>query len=388
MDFEFTRDQQMLRESVRDFVKRYCTKERMRELDETGEFPHDLWDKMAELGYLGVAIDEEYGGTGGDIVSQIIVAEELARGMAGVTWAWGTTSCFGGKSVGLYGTDKQKQFFLPQICEGKLKFAFSITEPGGGTDILGAMTTFAREVDDGFIVNGTKIFTTAANVADYLLLVARTKKKEELIKKSDGITVFLVDARSPGIEKRFIPKLGMKAVHTCEVFYRDVKVPKENVLGEVHKGWSQLVSTLNNERIILAAVCCGVGQAVLEDAVEYARERKAFGKPIGQFQAIQHYIADIAMELEQARLLTYKAAWLQSLGRPCGLESAMAKVVASDMAVKAADLGIQILGGYGYTLDYDMQRYWRDIRILQIGPISNEMARNYIAMELGLPRSY
>ncbi len=388
MDFSFTKDQELLRNMVCEFVRRECPREYIRQIDERGEFPHDLWEKMAEAGLHGIAIPEEYGGAGGDVISQVIVAEELAKSLAGLTWIWATSSCFGGKSIGVYGTEEQKRRFLPKIARGEIKISISVTEPGGGTDVLGALLTFAEEKGDHFIINGTKMFTTGADVADYLLLLARTNR--DVRKRSEGTSVFIVDAKSSGIKVRPIKTLGLRAFHTCEVVYENVRVPKENLLGEKDKGWQQLVATLNNERVLLAGISIGIAKSVLQDAIEHAKKRYAFGRPIGQYQAIQHYIANIALEIEMAELLTYKAAWLQTQGRwaESGLESTMAKIAASEAAIRAADHGIQILGGYGYTMEYDMQRFWRDARIYAIGPISNEMGRNYIAQWLGLPRSY
>lgn len=388
MNFEFTPEQQALRQHVREWVDRYCPQELMTRMDLEESFPQDLYDKMTDAGFHGVSLPEEYGGSGGNIIDQMIVAEELGRRLAGVTWMWAITSCFGGKSIGLFGTPEQKRRWLPGIIEGKYKVAIAITEPGGGTDILGAMRTFAEDQGDHYLVNGSKIWSTGAHIADWLLLIVRTRKLEDCQKKWDGITVMVVDAKSPGITARPIPKLGLKALGSCEVFLDNVKVPKENVLGTPGDGWKQLLGTLNNERILLGAICCGIGDGVLEEALKYASERQAFGRPIGAYQAIQHYIADMKIEIEAARMVMYKAAWLQSLGRECGIEATATKILTSEAAFKAADRGIQILGGYGYALEYPMQRYMRDARLFRIGPVTNEMARNYIAQNLGLPRSY
>src|SRR5690606_17339805 len=215
----------------------------------------------------------------------------------------------------------------------------------GGTDLLGGMRTKARKVDGGWRITGQKMWSTAAHVADYLLLLAISD--EEAPKRTQGKTLFLVPADSPGVETRQIPKLGMRAVGSCEVFLDDVFVPDDLVLGEVGRGWYQLLGTLNNERIMVAALALGVLDGVIEEAMRYVKEREAFGKPIGQFQILQHYIADMLIWQEQAELLTFKAAWLQSRGEECGKEANMAKIVASDAAVAAADRGIQILGGMG-----------------------------------------
>jgi acyl-CoA dehydrogenase len=385
MSFDFTDEQRLFRQSVRDFVERECPKERARAWEQSEEFPWELWEALTKAGLHGVGVAEEYGGQGGDIIDQMIVAEQLARNLAGLTWAWGITSFSGAKSVGLYGTQAQKRAIIPDMVAGRRMFAIALTEPGGGTDVLGQMRTRAQKVDGGWRVSGTKIWSTCAHVADTLLLVARTNEGE---KPSRGITVFLCDAKGEGVRATPIPKLGMRCIGSCEVQLDDVFIPDENVLGEVDEGWKQLVGTLNNERIMVAALCCGILEGVLEDAVRYASDRVAFSKPIGQFQALQHGIANIHMDLETSRLHTYRAAWLQAQGRPCGVESTMAKCLASEAAVRAADFGIQLLGGYGYALEFDMQRYWRDARLYRIGPISNEMSRNYIGESLGLPRSF
>ncbi|HEY8340379.1 MAG TPA: acyl-CoA dehydrogenase family protein, partial [Egibacteraceae bacterium] len=340
----------------------------------------------AEAGFHAIGIPEEYGGQGGDVITQMIVARELSRSLAGLTWVWGLSSFAGGKSIGLYGTEEQKRRLLPQLARGELRFAIAVTEPGGGTDVLGAMSTYADKVDGGWRINGRKIWSTQAHLADYLLLLARTDRQPA--KKTQGLTVFLVPGKAEGLETRTIPKLGMRAVGSCEVFLDDVFVPDDLVLGEVGRGWYQLLGTLNNERIMVAALALGVLDGVIEEAMRYVKEREAFGKPIGQFQILQHYIADMLIWQEQAELLTFKAAWLQSRGEECGKEANMAKIVASDAAVAAADRGIQILGGMGYSMETQMQRYWRDARLWRIGPLTNEMAKNTIAEMAGLPRSF
>jgi acyl-CoA dehydrogenase len=249
------------------------------------------------------------------------------------------------------------------------------------------MRTRATKVDGGWLVNGGKVWTTGANVATYLLLVCRTAPPEDG-KKHLGITGLLVDPATPGVSMEPIPALGLNCLDSFTMSYDNVFVPDENVLGEPNEGWKLLTHTLNNERILTAAMCVGIAQAALDDALAYAKEREAFGRPIGQFQSIANYLVDMRVAVEQARLLTYRAAWLQAKGKPCGPESTMACMVASKAVSKVADDGIQILGSYGYSLEYPMQRYWRDTRQLRIGPISNEMAANYLASTMGLPKSY
>jgi len=387
MDFDLTDEQKLFRSTVHEWVEKEAPKSYANELERREhEYPFELWDKMTAAGFHGISVPEEYGGQGGDIVMQMILARELSRSLAGLTWVWGNTSFAGAKSVGLYGSEEQRQKLLPAIAEGKARCTIGFTEPGGGTDLLGAMRTFARRADGGWVLNGSKTWCTQAHVADYILLLARTDREVE--KRHHGVTLFLMPRESEGVSITHIPKLGMRAVSSCDVGLDDVFIPDEWVLGEPGNAWRMLVPTLNNERILLAAFCVGILDGVLEDALRYAREREAFGRPIGQFQSLQHYIAEIAMWRRQAELMTLEAAWLQANGRDCFQETSMAKVVASDYANRAADLGIQILGGMGYAAETDMQRYWRDSRLFRIGPVTNEMARNSIAEQLGLPRSF
>jgi acyl-CoA dehydrogenase len=262
----------------------------------------------------------------------------------------------------------------------------AFSEPAGGTDLLGGMQTEATRCDGGWRIRGEKIWSTCANVADYLLLMARSSPRGE--RRADGISVFLVPRESPGVTVTPLSKLGMRAVSSCSVHCDDVFVPDELLLGEEGKGWYQSTRTLNNERLMNAAFCLGMLDGVLEDALDHMKTRHAFGKPIGQFQILQHYIADIAMWQKQGELLLLHTASLQNRGLPSAVESGMVKTLCSEYVSKAADLGIQILGGMGYSAETDMQRYWRDSRLLRIGPVSNEMARNMIAESYGLPRSF
>lgn len=387
MDFELNEDLLEVRQWARDFCKKECPPDYIRQLDEAGEFPFELYQKLADAGFIGISAPEEYGGSGGDIMTQAVVCEELSYAMQGIAMPWVTASCFGVQSVGAYGTEDQKSRLVPGLCDGSVRFSISITEPGGGTDVLGAMRTRAEKVDGGWLLNGGKVWTTGANVATRLLVVCRTAPPEGG-KKHRGISGLLVDPSAEGVSMEAIPALGLNCLDSFTMSYENVFVPDEDVLGQPNEGWGLLTHTLNNERILTAAMCVGIAQAALDDALAYAKERDAFGKPIGQFQSIANYLVEMRVAIEQARLLTQRAAWLQANDRPCGPESTMACLVASRTVSKAADDGIQILGSYGYSLEYPMQRYWRDTRQLRIGPISNEMAANYIAASMGLPKSY
>jgi acyl-CoA dehydrogenase len=385
LSFDFTEEQQLFRSSLRELVDVEFSKDYCREVEARESFPWDLWKKLGETGLTGVGIPEEYGGQGGGIIEQVILDEELSRTMAGLYWLLGIT-LFDAKTIAAHGTEEQKQRFLPEIAAGSMMFSISLTEPGGGTDVLGAMQTRAKKVDGGWIVDGTKIWSTLAQAADRLFLIARTGDLGT--KSSHGLTVFLVDAKADGVVATPIPKLGMRSLGSCEVQLADVFVADEDVLGEVGGGWNLITETLNSERIMNGANCAGALAGVLEDMVAYSKERMAFGKPLGQLQAVQHMIADTYIGLETARLLTYRAAWLQANGRPCGIESTMAKIVASEVCFAGADRGMQVLGGYGYAMEYDMQRYWRDMRLYRVAPINNEMGRNFLAESFGLPRSF
>ena len=390
MDFRFSDEENDFRSAIRDWVEDKCPKEVALELERHEDhdgthFPRKLWDDMAEAGFFGIGIDEELGGQGGGAMIQSIFMEEVSRSLAGIAWIWGVNQ-FNTKSIQRFASEDLKQEFIPRLTEGKVITAIAVTEPGAGTDLLGGMITTAERDGDGFRINGAKIWSTMAHVSDYLLLLATTDKDAE--KASRGKTLFLVDAKQEGVQARPIPKLGMRCVGSCEVQLDNAWVPDTHVIGEVNKGWGHILSTLNNERILVAAMCTGILRGVIEEAVKYAQEREAFGKPIGEFQVIQHWIADMQMRLMQSELLTYKASWLYDQDLPCGVESSAAKAVVSEYATEAADRGIQILGGMGYSAEYQMQRYWRDVRLYQIGPVTNQMVRNIVAESVGLPRSF
>jgi acyl-CoA dehydrogenase len=389
MDFEFSDEEKDFRATVRRWVQDKYPKAKVnlmeRQEDHDGSnFPREFVSDLAEAGFLGIGIDEEYGGQGGGATIQAILMDEMARHLAGLTWVWGISS-FNAKSIQKFAKPDLRDELLPQMVNGEKLVAISVTEPEGGTDLLGAMVTRAVATDGGFVINGAKIWSTMAHVSDYLLLLAKTADSE---KSSFGKTLFLVPTNQPGVVSTPIPKMGMRCVASCEVQLKDAFVPDTHVIGEVDRGWQHLLTTLNNERILVAALGTGVLRGVLEDSIAYAKQRRAFKRPIGDFQVIQHWIAEMVMKLAQAELLTYKSAWLYDTGHDAGVESSMAKAVASEYACWAADRGIQILGGMGYSAEFDMQRYWRDARLYQIGPVTNEMVRNIVAQSVGLDRSY
>jgi alkylation response protein AidB-like acyl-CoA dehydrogenase len=387
LNFALDDEQERFSATLREWVDAEIPKDYARELerDETA-YPFELFDKLAAAGYHGLSVPTEYGGQGANNAMQMLLARGLGRSLAGMVWVWGSTSFAGANSVGLYGTEEQKQRFLPGIARGELRFTIGFTEAGGGTDLLGGLRTRADKVDGGWVINGSKKWCTSAHVSDYILLLARTD--DDVAKRHHGVTLFLLPTTAEGISLSALPTLGMRGLGTFDMTLDDVFIPDDLVLGEPGNAWYMLLPTLNNERLVLLGLCCGMLDGILETALAYVQERKAFGKHIGEFQILQHYIADIAMARRQTELITHHAAWLDTSGQDVFLELTMAKVIATEHAVRAADLGIQILGGMGYSGETDMQRYWRDARLYRMSPITNEMARNLVAERLGLPRSF
>jgi acyl-CoA dehydrogenase len=387
MDFSFTEEQLAVRDMIRDFVRKECAPEYIRELDESGEFPHELWAKMADLGILGGPVPVEYGGSGLGLLEECIIVEELARGMFALGTIYELHAYCGARSIAYYGSEEQKREFLPRIAGGEIKFAFGITEPGGGTDILSSLKTRAVETGDGgYRINGQKLYTSNADQSDFILTVTRTTPISG--RPSDGLTIFIVPTDAKGLEIRKLAKLGGKCLSTCEVFFDDVVVPASAMVGERDVAWGNLTKTLNHERITVAANAIGNAVAALDDGLQFAKERVAFGKPIGGFQAIAHKLVDSWVEIDMARLLMWKAIALFESGQSAFVEATAAKMVASEVAFRVASRGMDIEAGHGFMMESPMQRHFRDSRQLVLGPITNEMARNVLAVKLGLPRSY
>jgi acyl-CoA dehydrogenase len=387
MDFELSPEQRRFAAELREWVDREIPKDYARDLERRdGEYPYELFEKLAAAGYHGTSVPVAYGGQGGDNITQMLLARGLGRSLAGLTWAWGSTSFAGANSVGLYGTPEQKQRFLPGIAKGELRFTIGFTEPGGGTDLLGGMRTAARRVDGGWLVNGSKTWCTSAHASDYVLLIARTDFEVE--KRHQGVSLFLLPTGAEGIAMTPISSLGQRCLGAFDLTLEDVLIPDDLLLGEPNQAWYMLLPTLNYERLMLLGLCCGILDGVLEDVLEYAQRRQAFGHAIGEFQAVQHHIAEIAMARRQTELVAHHAAWLDMTGREAFLELTMAKVIATEHTSRAADLGIQVLGGAGYSAETHLQRYWRDSRLYRMSPVTNEMARNLVAERLGLPRSF
>ncbi len=386
MDFNFSEEQEMLRKTIQKFCRQELTKEKVRWMDENCDFiPDEIWNGLVDLGIFGLPIPEQYGGLGRGHTDLMIVMEELATVSVSVALCAGTTLSFGVTPIVHLGTAEQKEQHLPRIAAGSEKWAMALTEPDGGTDILGAIRTRAEDKGDHWLINGRKIFITGAHEADYIMTVAITDPEA---KRSQGLSVFIVPRKTPGLETGLIPKLGCHACGANFVYYDDVRIPKENLLGKLNEGWWGLLNVLNPERIGTAVLSLGIARAAFRDAFEYAKGRNAFGGPIARFQILQHYLADIAIEIENAQNLVYKCAWLADQGKPMHIEACMAKIVAARASEKAATWGMEILGGYGYTMEYDMQRYFRDYKQMAFAPISDEMAKNMIMQFMGYPKSW
>lgn len=386
MDFSFSKEQKMIQKEMKHFCKKELSKEYVQWMDENVDFPPDeLWRKFVDIDFFKMAVPEEYGGDGLGYFDQMVAYEEICKASMSVALAVGTTFGFGPRFISDMGTRAQKEQYLPLIGEGKLKTCMALTEPGGGTDILGALSTFAEEKEDRWVINGEKVFITAAHAADIMITICKT---ETDAKPAKSLSVFLVPADSPGITITRIPKISCHHCDSVGITFTNVEIPKENLLGTRGNGWYEMLDVLNPERIGCAMMGVGLIAACYEEAFAYAKQRMAFGGPISRFQILQHYLADIYINLENSRNLTYKAAWLFDAGKPYHLESTMAKLVASEGALHAGRFGAEILGGYGICMEYSMQRYLRDAYQLQFSPISNEMSKNMMMQFQGMPKSW
>ena len=386
MDFGFTREQEMLKKETQRFCKKELSLDYVQWMDENVDFPPDeLWQKFNDLGAFRMNVPTEYGGDSVSMVDGMLLYEEICKASTSVALAIGTTIGFGTRFIAELGSKTQKEALLPQICEGKLKFCMALTEPAGGTDILGAIQTQAEEKDDRWVLNGEKVFITGAHVADYFITICRTDPDN---KPSKSLSTFLVPAKSKGISITRIPKISCHHCDSVSITFNNVEIPRDNILGTRGNGWFEMLTVLNPERIGVAMMGVGLIAAAYEYAFAYAQKRQAFGGPISRFQSLQHYLADIYMNLENSRNITYKAAWLCDNGRPYHLEATMAKVITADGALHATVKGAEILGGYGICNEYPMQRFLRDAFQIQFSPISNEMSRNMIMQFQGLPKSW
>jgi acyl-CoA dehydrogenase len=385
MNFELVPEHRMLRDSVREFFERELPEERIREMDRARRIPRDLWRRFAQMGWQGISVPADYGGSGGDVSTAAVFCEELARRFPSLATDWLLVSMTA-RVLRESGTPSQKKELLPRLAAGDFLMSFGMSEPGGGTDVL-ALKTCATRRGDEWVVRGQKLYTSFADDADAILVLCRTDPADGP-KRARGLSLVLTPRHQPAVEVCRLELMGMRAACTCEVFLDDARAPAEALLGRRGDGWRTLLASLDEERILCAAMYVGITSAALDQALQYARDRSAFGRPIGAFQAVQHPLAETATELEQIRLITAKAAWLQSNGRDCAMEAAMAKLAASEAAIRATDRCMRVLGGYGLVEVSAMERLFRDARLGPFSPISNEMVRNFVGERLGLPRTY
>ncbi len=378
-------EHELLRETVRAFLTKELPFERIRELEEERlPVPREIWRKMGDLGLLGLIIPPEHGGGGADAVTGMVLMEELGRHWSSLGGDWVILSMVA-RLLMNHGTREQQAEWLPKIASGEIRCAMSLTEPSGGTDLL-SLRTRARQEGDEWVIDGQKLYTSVATDCDWVCVLCRTDEPTEG-KRARGLSMIMTPMQ-PAITVRKLRLLGPRSGGTSEVWYDGARTPVGNLVGERGRGFYHLIGSLNDERITAAANGIGMATAAFEEALRYAKERTAFDRPIGQFQAIQHYLADMKIDLEQSRLLTQKAAWLLQEGRPCSMEACMAKVSVAEMLNRVTDKGMRILAGHGMTDDSPMERYFRDARLQPFSPMSNEMGRNTIGEMLGLPRSY
>ena len=377
MDFQLSEEQLMVRQTAREFAEKEI-KPQAAEFDATGEFPAEIIKKLASLNFLGITIPEEYGGGGLDAVSYAIVIEEISRACASTGVILSVNNSLVCEPILKYGTDFQKKKYLPDLASGKKLGCFALTEPEAGSDASNLKTTAVLK-GDHYVLNGNKLFITNGKVAEVALVFAMTDKSLGY----KGISIFVVERGFPGYSVGKIQqKLGINASGQCELYFEDCLVPKENLLGEEGGGFKIALATLDGGRIGIAAQAVGIAQACLDECLKYSKERVQFGQPIAKFQAIQWMLADMSTEIEAARLLTYRAAFLQDKGERYSAQASMAKLFASETAMKATTKGIQIHGGYGYMKEYPMERFFRDAKVTEIYEGTNEIQRIVIASSI------
>ena len=376
MDLHFTEEQQMMRTMVRDFAKSEI--EPFIPRMEAGEFPREVLTKMGELGLMGITVPEKYGGSDMDFISYIIAIHELSKVSAVIGVILSVHTSVGTNPIMYFGNEEQKNRYLPKMASGEYLGAFCLTEPGAGSD-AGSLKTKAVKKDDHYVLNGSKVFITNGGEADVYIVFASTDSS----KGTYGISAFIVDKNTPGlIIGKDEEKMGLHGSRTVQLTFEDMKVPLDNLLGEEGEGFKIAMANLDVGRIGIAAQALGIGEAALEAAAGYAKERVQFGKPIAANQGVGFKIADMATASEAARLLVYRAAQLRAEGKPCGKEASMAKLFASQTAVDNAIEAVQVFGGYGYTEDYPVERYFRDAKVTQIYEGTSEIQRIVISKHL------
>ena len=387
MDFALTESQELIKKEVAALARTFSL-DYWLEKDTRAEYPDEFVKAFADNGWLGLMVPEQYGGAGLGVTEAALMLHEICASGAGTSGASPIHFyVFPPTPVIKYGTEAMKREQLPRICTGETVMAFGVTEPNAGTD-TSRIQTRAEQRGGRWVVNGRKVWTTNAQHATKILLLARTSERDPA-KALKGMTLFFTDFDRNAIAVREIHKLGRAAVDSNEIVIDNLDVPAEDVVGTVGEGFYHLLDSLNPERIVVGIEAVGIGRAALERAVQYAKERIVFDRPIGKNQAIAHPLAHAAAELDAAEMMCFKAAWLFDHGRPCGREANTAKLLAAEAGFNACDAALQTFGGFGYAKEFHVERLWREIRLYKIAPVSQQMALNYLAEHvLGLPRSY
>ncbi|WP_128904762.1 acyl-CoA dehydrogenase family protein [Halorubrum amylolyticum] len=389
-EFEETEEERMIRNSVSSLMDEY-EDDYWREIEEERGFPEEVWQDLADHGYVGIAIPEEYGGEGMGIKEMVTVMEEVGmNGGWSATVAFVLNPIFGGETLVAHGTEEQKEQWLPKIASGDAKWALGVTEPDAGLNTSN-ISTIAEKDGDGYVINGSKIWTSRVAEADRITLLARTLPPEDADSPTHGLSIFLVDPDSDGIDYDEIP-LDIYFERTYNLYLDDVRVHESQIVGTEHQGLYHIFDTLNTERITVAAAAVAAGYSALDQAADYANDREVFGVPIGSHQAIQHPLADAYAELETAKLMTHKAAWMYDNDKPSqevGAAANSAKLQAGKAAWNACEAAMTTFGGMSASSEIGIAKLWSMVRHLRVAPVSEQMVRNYLAEnELGLPRSY
>ena len=377
MDFEFNEEQKMLKTSAREFLEKECPKSLVKQMveDEKGNSP-ELWHKMAELGWLGLIFPEKYGGMGGNLLDMVAIEEEMGR--ACLPGAFFSTVLLGGLYILNNGSEEQKQDLLPKVAEGKVILTLAMTEASGSYEAASIETKAVSDKDD-YVISGTKLYVPDAHIADYIICIARTQKGT---KPEEGITAFLVDRKNPGIKCTVLKTIAGDKL--CEVIFDKVRVPKKNIVGKLDQAWGPLEKTLQQVSVAKCAEMVGGAQKVLEMAADHAKERIVFDRPLGSFPIIQQYIANMMMDIDSSKFLTYEAAWKFSEGLPCAKEIAMAKAWTSEAYRRVTATGHQIYGGIGFTVESDMHLYFRRAKASEVTLGDGNFQREVLAKELGM----
>ncbi|MBE1553727.1 acyl-CoA dehydrogenase family protein [Sporosarcina limicola] len=378
MNFDLTEEQQMIRKMIKEFSDEVVAPGAI-DRDRTKEFPLEIFKQLSEMGMMGLPFSEEYGGAGADTISFAIVTEELSRACASTGITYSAHISLGGAPINLFGTEEQKHKYLTPICTGESFGAFGLTEPNAGSDAGGTQTTAKIDGDD-FVLNGSKVYITNASYAKHLAVTAITGNDNG--KKEISAIIVPTDAEGFTVLDKY-EKMGLNASNTTELVLDNVRVPRENLLGEQGNGFRQFLVTLDGGRIGIGAMAVGIAQAAFDRALRYSKERKQFGKTLSEFQITQFKLADMAMKIELARNMVHKAAWLKDQGRPFSKEASMCKLYASEIAMQVANEAVQIHGGYGYMKEYEVERYMRDAKLLEIGEGTSEVQRMVIARLIG-----